>query len=123
LIRAIFEKTLNYKDSLFYDITSWTLPLAYGLSSAEVNATQFNQQLLGEKITDVVFPQGEVVGGKSNYGYLVDWDEFYVPAALYELLNNNVLVKCSNANFEMEMNGANRKFNYGTLLIPIVNQK
>ena len=122
LIRAIFEKTLNYKDSLFYDITSWTLPLAYGLSSAELNATQFNQQLLGEKVTDAIFPQGEIVGGKSNYGYLVDWDEFYVPAALYELLSNNVLVKCSNANFEMEMGGANRKFNYGTLLIPVVNQ-
>jgi hypothetical protein len=31
LLRAMFEKTLNYKDSIFYDITSWTLPLALGL--------------------------------------------------------------------------------------------
>ena len=48
LIRAIFEKTTNYKDSLFYDITSWTMPLAFGLSSAELGSA-FNQQLLGRK--------------------------------------------------------------------------
>ena len=38
LIRTIFEKTLEYKDSLFYDITSWTLPLAYGLEFKELTA-------------------------------------------------------------------------------------
>ena len=122
LIRAIFEKTLNYKDSLFYDITSWTLPLAYGLPSAELNATQFNQQLLGEKVSTAVFPTGEMIGGKTNYAYLMEWDELYAPAALFELLNSEVLVKCANNNFEMEVNGARKKFAYGTLLIPVVNQ-
>jgi len=122
LIRAIFEKTLNYKDSLFYDITSWTLPLAYGLPSAELNATQFNQQLLGEKVNAAVFPTGEMIGGKTNYAYLMEWDELYAPAALFELLNNDVLVKCANNNFEMDVNGARKRFAYGTLLIPVVNQ-
>ncbi len=122
LIRAIFEKTVNYKDSLFYDITSWTLPLAYGISSAELNATQFNQQMLGEKIKEAVFTRGEVIGGKSNYAYLVEWDEFYTPALLFELLNSNILVKCGNSNFEMDVNGSSKKFNYGTLMIPVVNQ-
>ena len=50
LIKAIFEKTLNYKDSLFYDITSWTMPLAFGLPYAELNAAQFNTGLIGERI-------------------------------------------------------------------------
>ena len=31
LIKTIFDKQLNFKDSLFYDITSWTMPLAFGL--------------------------------------------------------------------------------------------
>ena len=39
LIKAIFEKTFDYKDSLFYDITAWTMPLAFGLPYAELNCT------------------------------------------------------------------------------------
>ena len=122
LIRAIFEKTMNYKDSLFYDITSWTMPLAFGLSSAELNASQFNTQLLGEKVASINFPAGEVVGGKSNYAYLIEWDELYAPAVLSELLNNNLLVKCSNGNFEMILNSGSRKFNNGTLLVAVGTQ-
>ncbi|HYJ38232.1 MAG TPA: zinc carboxypeptidase, partial [Chitinophagaceae bacterium] len=121
LIRAIFEKTTNYKDSLFYDITSWTMPLAFGLSSAELGSV-FNQQLLGEKITNAVFPAGEVTGGKSNYAYLLEWNELYAPAALFELLKNDVLVKCANNGFEMELNGTGKKFPVGTLLIPVGSQ-
>jgi hypothetical protein len=122
LIRAIFEKTLNYKDSLFYDITSWTLPLAYGLPSTELSASLFSQQLLGEKINEAVFPEGDMNGGKSNYAYLLEWSDYYAPAALYELLNKDILVKCANANFEMETSGSKRKFAYGTLMVPVVNQ-
>ena len=36
LIRGIFDKTLEYKDSLFYDITAWTMPLAFGLPYKEL---------------------------------------------------------------------------------------
>jgi hypothetical protein len=50
LIKAIFEKTFTYQDSLFYDITSWTMPLAYGLKYAELNSSQFNNNLLGASI-------------------------------------------------------------------------
>ena len=31
LIKGIFENVPEYKDSLFYDITAWNLPLAFGL--------------------------------------------------------------------------------------------
>src|SRR4051812_44429842 len=122
LIRAIFEKTLDYKDSLFYDITSWTLPLAYGIPSAELNASQYNVQLLAEKLVDAKFPPGELVGQKSNYAYLLEWGELYAPAALYELLNEDLLVKCGNSPFEMEVGGIAKKFLPGTLLIQVANQ-
>ena len=51
LIKGIFDKTLQYQDSLFYDITTWTMPLAFGLPYAELNASQFNSGLQGAKIT------------------------------------------------------------------------
>ena len=46
VIKTIFEKTLNYKDSLFYDITSWTMPLAFGINAGEV----FQRQKVCESV-------------------------------------------------------------------------
>ena len=36
LVRAAMERTLEYTDSLFYDVSAWTFPLAYGADVAEV---------------------------------------------------------------------------------------
>ncbi|MFN9493910.1 MAG: M14 metallopeptidase family protein, partial [Sphingobacteriales bacterium] len=56
LIHGIFDKTLKYQDSLFYDITAWTMPLAFGLDYAELNATVFNNKLLSNPITSATAP-------------------------------------------------------------------
>lgn len=120
LIRAIFEKTLNYKDSLFYDITSWTMPLAYGLPYAELTASNFNQNLIGSAVSAPAFPHPDVAFSKNDYAYLIEWNEFYAPAALNELLSNNVVVKVATNTFAAD---SSRKFNYGTLMIPVQLQQ
>lgn len=122
LIRGIFEKTLNYKDSLFYDITSWTMPLAFGLPYSELSASQFSSRLLGEKILTDLKTTGTVTGGKTDYGYLMEWNAFYAPAVLYELQNSGIVTKVATNAFDMDINGANRHFNYGTIQIPVSMQ-
>ena len=117
LIRAIFDKTLNYKDSLFYDITAWTMPLAFGLASAELSAGQYQAGLLGEKYTPV--KQAVAPLAKSNYAYLLEWNELYAPAALYELQNSGVVAKVATNPFELTVNGSRRQFGYGTITIPV----
>ncbi|HEY1113893.1 MAG TPA: M14 family metallopeptidase [Chitinophagaceae bacterium] len=120
LIWAIFEKTLNYKDSLFYDITAWTMPLAFGLSHAELKGAQYNTGLLGEKYSPVKKAPGALV--RSNYAYLLEWNELYAPAALYELQNRGVLARVATNPFEMVVNGGRRQFGYGTIALPVQMQ-
>lgn len=122
LIKAIFDKTLTYKDSLFYDITSWTMPLAFGLPYAELNATQFNQSLLGTRILEVTPVKGEVVGGKSEYAYLLEWNDFYSPSVLYELQQKGVITKVATNFFELPIAGNKRRFEPGTISIPVQSQ-
>lgn len=124
LIRSVFEKNVDYKDSLFYDITSWTMPLAFGLPSAELNAAQFKAGLTGEKIVAVPKLEGRVIGGtgKSDYAYLFEWDELYAPRALYELQKAGVLVKTATNVFEIPWNSSSRKFDFGTIMIPVRSQ-
>lgn len=122
LIKAIFEKTFNYKDSLFYDITSWTMPLAFGLPYAELNSSQFNTGLLGEKVSAEKTTTGTVEGGKSNYAYILDWSEFSAPGALYEIQNAGLITKVTTNPFSLSVNGATRNYGYGTILIPVSMQ-
>jgi hypothetical protein len=121
LIKAIFEKTLNYKDSLFYDITAWTMPLAFGLPYAELNATQFNTNLPGEKVTAELKSEAKVPA-KSEIAYLIDWANYYAPAAVYELQQAGLFTKVASNQFEMPVKGVNKKFAYGTVMIPVSMQ-
>ena len=121
VIKTIFEKTLNYKDSLFYDITAWTMPLAFGLPSAELNATSFTNDLMGE-VAGSIKTNPEIMGGKSNYAYLVNWSDLNTPAVLYELLQAGITVKVATSAFQLDINGKANKYNYGTLMIPVQMQ-
>ncbi len=122
LIRSIFEKMLIYKDSLFYDITAWTMPLAYGVPSAELNATQFNAGLMGERVSSIPIPQNALAVNKSNYAYIIDWDVLFAPRALESLLSDEVLVKVATRPFESLSGESNIKFDYGSLLVPVQGQ-
>lgn len=120
LIRAIFDKTLEYKDSLFYDITAWTMPLAFGLPYKEINTPSF---AMGEKVEELKPAKQAVAGGKSEYAYLLQWEDLYAPAALNELLNAGILAKLATNQLEMPVGGVMKKFNYGTILIPVKLQR
>jgi hypothetical protein len=120
LIKAIFENIPEYKDSLFYDITAWNMPLAYGLPHAALNNPL--QGVAGKKLENAELVKGKLPAAKSTTGYLVEWSDFYAPAALYELLNNDITVKVATNSFEITSEGSLRKFNYGTLLVPVSMQ-
>jgi Zinc carboxypeptidase len=119
LIKTIFDKQTVYKDSLFYDITSWTMPLAFGLPYKEVDIA--GQEMYGEKLGDVMLPKGELAA-KSVYAYLFEWNELYAPKALYQLQQAGLITKVATSKFEITVNGTARSFNYGTILIPVQMQ-
>ncbi len=118
VIKTIFERTLNYEDSLFYDITSWTFPLAMGLPSAELKTLP----ALGAMVDEVKKPAGKIIGNSSNYAYAFEWDDFYAPRLLYALQSKGVITKVASQLFESATANGTKKFNYGTILIPVRNQ-
>lgn len=119
LIRGIFDKTFDFKDSLFYDITAWTMPLAFGLPFKELTTSPTP----GPKVGSLNFLKGEIVGGRSNYAYLLEWDELYAPAAINEILDAGLIVKVATSSFEMSVGNTTKKFDQGTIMIPVKLQK
>jgi Zinc carboxypeptidase len=115
MIKSMFEKRTQFKDSLFYDISSWTLPLALGLDYEELKAVP----TLGAKITDATLPVGKRIGGKSEYAYVMEAAHYYTPRALYRLLNNGLRVKVATDPF-YHSNG--KRFERGSLLLQVAGQ-
>jgi len=112
LIEAIFERRTKFQDSLFYDISAWSLPLAFNLDHASARVKE-----LGPKITTSDFSHSAKPLNKS-YAYVLEWDDYLSPKALNYLLENHVRVKVAMRPFGL----GNQTFDYGSLLIPATNQ-
>lgn len=121
-IKALFERRTTFSDSLFYDVSAWTMPYAFNLPFTELKEDYSN--LLGAPVEGLsTFPEGEVVGGKSPYAYIFEWDEYYAPRALNRLLKNDVRAKVATKPFTAVTPNGTQKFDYGTILIPVGPQK
>jgi hypothetical protein len=119
LITALFERRNTFTDSLFYDVSAWTMPYAFNLPFAELNNRAFENSLLGEPFLGLMKSNGEVVGNKSNYAYVFEWDEYYAPRALYRLLDAGVKAKVSGLPFSGVTQRGEKNFDYGSILIPL----
>jgi hypothetical protein len=114
LVKAMFDVRTQFKDSLFYDVSAWTFNHAFGVDYAE----NISLSKAGKEILDLQMKEG-VVSFKSDYGYLMPWNEYYTPKALNEILQKDLRAKVAMKNFK---NGGN-SYEYGTIFIPVQNQK
>lgn len=113
LIRGMFDKQVKFQDSIFYDISSWTLPLAFGLDYEEVKTIPS----LGEKITELNMPTGKIIG-TGDYAYVFEPYGYYAPRAMYKLLDKEVRIKVANEPFYVD----GKKFDRGSIMVPVDNQ-
>lgn len=116
LLKGMFETRTQFQDSLFYDISSWTLPLAVGIEFEELRSVP----ALGDQVSVTEMPAGKVVGGKSEYAYVFESFGYYAPRAIYRLLREDIRIKVSTDPF-FHSNG--KKFESGAILIPLTGQE
>lgn len=113
LIRGIFEKRTVFEDSLFYDISAWSMPHCFNVPYAEVK-TPFTT---GDKLTKNDFPKGKIIGGKSSYGYVFEWDSYFAPRTAYELQKKGYRLKVATEPFTGVVENGLHNFDYGTIEI------
>ncbi len=118
LVKAMFETNTTFKDSLFYDVSAWTLPLAYNLEYAA--SSTFSK---GKQVTDVPTVMGSVIGGESSYAYALEWDDYFAPNALFAIQNKGLITKVATRSFTANTPDGQRDFNHGTVLISVQNQQ
>ncbi len=113
LVKAMFDPLTTFEDSIFYDISTWTLPMAFNLPYSTLNSPV----RLGNQLSSTmrIIPKPE---GFSDYAYLMTWDDFYAPQAAYHLMANGLRMKVCTEPFTLD----GRDYPRGTVYVPVQNQ-
>ena len=118
MVKSIFENQITYKDSTFYDASTWSLIHAYGLPFTEVKSSM----VLAEKVNaPLVLNNTPIV--KSNYAYLVSNNDYNIHQFIYALQSEGVFVQTATRTFSTNINGENKNFGYGSIIISVQQQK
>jgi len=115
VIKALFGQGTNFQDNTFYDVSGWTMPLAMNLEFHQVGRTR------GLKLAKNVWSKPTslpLVVDENAYAYAFEWHHFMSPKLLNELLNKDIQVKVATKPFTSVIDGINKEFKAGTILIP-----
>ncbi len=114
-IESLFEPLTSFEDSLFYDVSTWTLPHAFNLPYRK----------MARPPADGFMPLGgtgepAIDRTRAGYAYLLPWDDYYAARAAYYLLDHGVRLKVSSLPLT---DAAGKTYARGAVLIPLQNQE
>ncbi|TDI77812.1 MAG: peptidase M14 [Bacteroidetes bacterium] len=113
-VDAVMETTREFSDSLFYDVSTWTLPLAFDVLYGEYIGSS---DLSGTRFDVANASSGRVVGGQAAYAYVLPWDRYYAPRALYRLMQAGVATRVARKPFIISSGGRDVSFERGAIII------
>lgn len=119
LVHSIFEETPATTESV-YGSTSYAIAHAYGLTYAR------SQRALttGSRVTQL--PQQPATAGSAQparYAYVLDWRDYNAFPALYRLLDSDLMVRATFEPFTVTTHTGSRRFERGSLVVPVASQK
>lgn len=119
MVQTMFETYEEYTDSVFYDASAWSLVNFYNLEYAPLKKGAKK----GKEVTREDLKLKNIEVEKSNYAYLVDWNAYNSPALLWRLQNAGANVLSAFKPFSLSIKGKQKDFDYGTLVIPVSQQR
>ena len=118
MVRSIFENQITYRDSSFYDASTWSLIHAFGLPFTTAKTTVSG----GKKLTATPTPVNPQPV-KSNYAYLISNRDYNIHRFIYALQRDGVIVQSAARPFTAKVNGQEKSFGYGSIVISVQQQK
>ncbi len=120
MVKNFFETHDKYLDSVFYDASAWSVSNFYNMKHKAVRSIDVNKLT---KVKEVLVNNPKV--SKSNYAYILDWDDYNTPAALNHLHKNGVISYSAYKPFSIKVNEDDdvKSFNRGTVMVPVSKQK
>ncbi len=118
MVQTMFETYEKYRDSVYYDASAWSLANFYNIKYKTSSSSK-----LGSKITTTSSLTTHPKVQKSDYAYIIDGDDYNMPAALYYLQSKGLVLSSTFRPFSMNLGNRTQRFNYGSLVLPVSLQK
>jgi len=119
MARGIFERPTKFQENVYYDVSGWTLPLAYGLDFADVTSS-IRESSLGDA-AKASFPVGSNPG-MTDYAWAFSWSDYYAPRAMSRLMQKGVIVRQSMKPFQIMTSEGLVAFGRGDVIVPLERQ-
>ncbi len=118
MVQTMFETYNKYRDSVYYDASAWSVGNFYNMKYKPTSSLN-----LGSKIENIDELVSVAKVQKSDYAYIIDWDDYNAPAVLNHLQENGLVISSSFKPFTLAVGGQSKSFNYGSLVLPVSLQK
>ena len=111
-LNSIMSRTLEIEDSVMYDMSTWSAPLAYNLEAYSFSSPV---RVNTEPVT-IIERSGAVTGvdNTAAYAYAIDWSQRHAPRALAALWEAGLRVRAALEAFTAD-DGTN--YSAGTLIV------
>ncbi len=120
MIRGIFEQVTEFEENIFYDVSGWTLPLAYDLEYAPVRSGMFSAAPTGEP-ADGAF-ESAPAPDRAPYGYVFDWSHTYAPRALNRILAADLMARAAMEETVVTTTSGDIELGRGAVFVPLARQ-
>ena len=120
LIRSMFETMTEFEDTTFYDVSTWTLPLAFGLDYASLTGRRLNSRLIGKAVS--LSAPSVSPPDTPRYAYAFEWSGYYAPRALYRVLDAGLHARTSLNPFVATTTRGNVSFSRGSVVVSFDRQ-
>ena len=126
MAKTIFEKVRTFPDSLFYDVSAWTMPLAFDLQYSEVNKGDKSRLELGKRMIDAQSLKGKLYPKDKTYAYIFDWNQYKSANALLAIQDAGLITKMTHKEIDVDVTKKgekqNMQFGRGSIIVPLQNQ-
>ena len=118
MVQTMFETYSEYADSVYYDASAWSLANAYNLTYAPCKGN-LN---LGDKLEQSDLELSSKRVERSEYAYVISWNDYNAPGLLYNLQSKGINVKVAQKPFQLKIQSDVMDFTYGAMMIPLQKQ-
>lgn len=109
-INTLFRRQMEIRDSVMYDMSSWSVPLAYNL---DAGWTTSDLRVNSDRVYEPVSHPNGVINNVASYAYVINWEQRYAPNALAKLWEHDYNVRSAEKGFTKDGNS----FSKGSLVV------
>ena len=126
LLQSMFQPMTEFEDNIFYDVSTWNLPMAFGVDYAPVSS---GLEIYGEGEIEEFIQDGGVLYGiptqfiYGDYAYVMEWGRYFSPRALYRLQEKGIRTRVATRPFEILVKGTKREIGPGAVIIPVAQRR